>query len=207
MQTTGAPHVAWFLHDEDRAWLERTERATRDWQGPIHPRVTQILSTGWHGEHVVVEIEDDRGPRLATAAQQLTDPVERERWVVAQFIAIGDGLATLRRRDPAYVHRRLEPDRLYVDVQGHARLRAPIPFVSYMSPEQVRGQEVTAASDVFALASNLYFALSGKRPFATESEFDTLTAILDQPPHPLETPAPGLARVLERAFAKDILAL
>jgi serine/threonine protein kinase len=221
---TGAPTVAWFLRDQDSTWLERTERATQDWLGPIHPRVTQIISAGLHDDYVVVEIEDDRGPLLATAARQLTDPVERERWVVAQFIALGDALATLRRRDAAYVHRQLEPARMYVDVQGHARLRAPIPFVlhgprpvrmgagvlkgtmGYLSPEQARGQEVTAASDVFSFASNLYFALAGKRPFARDNEFDTLTAILEHPPHPLETHAPGLSRVLARAFSKEILA-
>ena len=221
-QGSEPPHVAWFLTDDDRAWLERVETATHDWRGPIHPRVTQILSSGWHADSVVLEIEDDRGPLLATAARQLTDPVERERWVIAQFVALGDGLASLRRRDEAFVHRQLEPERLYIDVQGHARLRAPLPYVlrgprpmrmgagvlkgsvGFMSPEQARGSTPTPASDVFALASNLYYALSGKRPFAGDRENDTLMRIMDRPPHPLETHAPGLARVLERAFDKDV---
>jgi hypothetical protein len=213
--------VAWLLYDTEHTWLERTDRATRDWCGAIHPRVTQIFSSRLLGDAVIIEIEDDRGPTLATAAQQLTDPLERERWVISQFIAIGDALATLRRRDPAYVHRQLEPQRIYVDVQGHARLRAPIPFVlhgprpmrmgagvvkgtiAFLSPEQARGIEPTAASDVFALASNLYHALSGRRAFADEHELGTLTRIVDARPHPLETSIPGLDRVLARAFAKD----
>lgn len=219
----GLPHVAWFLHDDDREWLRQTERESHAWRGAIHPRVTQILSIGWHGDRVVFEIEDDRGPLLATAAQQLTDPNERERWVISQFIALGDGLATLRRRDAAFAHRQLEPEKMYVDVQGHARLRAPIPHVlqgprpmrmgagivkgrsSFMAPEQARGSRGTVASDVFALASNLYFALSGRTPFDNNGNvMAELMAIISDPPAPLVLQTPGLSRVLDRAFAKAV---
>ena len=225
VQTDGDPHVAWFLNADDPVWLERTEAATREWIGPIHPRVTTIRSTGWHGERVVFEIDDDRGPLLKTAARELADPLERERWVIAQIIAIADGLATLRDRERIrerdYVHRQLEPERMYVDIAGRARLRAPIPFVlqgprpmrtgagvikgtpAYLSPEQAQGRVPTAASDVFSLASNLYLVLAGKRPFAREGMMEELVAILNEPPTPFATHAPGLQRVLDRAFAKN----
>ena len=215
------PHVAWFFYDDEREWLVRTHDATRPFHGPIHPRVSTIFESAWHGRRLVFEIDDDRGPTLATAARQLTDPVERERWVIAQIIGIADGLATLRHRDRSFIHRQLEPQRLFVDLQGHAKLRAPIAHVlhgprsgrmgagvirgtaGYMSPEQARGNPTTLASDVFSLASNLYFALSGRRPFEHENMMAELTAIFGEPPAPLEIHTPGLARVLERAFAKE----
>lgn len=215
------PHVAWFFYDDELEWLAETNDATRPYVGPIHPRISTIFGSAWHGQRLVFEVEDDRGPMLATAARELADPVERERWVIAQVIGIADGLATLRGRDPAFVHRQLEAYRIFVDVQGHAKLRAPIAYVAhgerpnrvgagvirgtpyFMSPEQARGTRVTAASDVFSLATNLYLALSGHRPFEGESFIEVLAAILQNPPPPLATHAPGLAGVLERAFAKD----
>jgi hypothetical protein len=214
----GAPYVAWFLDDDPR-WLRKVAQETTT--GPIHPRVTTIRRVDWHGMRLVIECEDDRGPLLVSAARALADPVERERWVIAQFIAICDGLATLRNRDDKFVHRQLEPERMYIDIAGRARLRAPIPSVlsgprpprmgagtvrgkpGYMSPEQARGGVATPASDVFALATNLYEALSGTRPFARESMMDELVAILNDEPPPLATHAPGLADILRRAFAKD----
>lgn len=214
-----APHVAWFLDDDTP--LRETEDKTRPLIGPIHPRITAIRGTSWHGHRLVIEHDDDRGPLLATAARVLADPVERERWVIAQMIAICDGLATLRGRDPKFVHRQLEPERMYIDIAGRARLRAPIPMVlsgprparmgagvvkgkpGYLSPEQARGGVPTPATDVFALATNLYEALSGKRPFARESMMDELMAIIGEEPPPITTHAPGLADIFRRAFAKD----
>jgi hypothetical protein len=214
------PHVAWFL-DDDPVWLREIEDNTRPLIGPVHPRIAAIRSAGWHGRRLIIESEDDRGPLFATAARVVADPIERERWVIAQVIAICDGLATLRNRDHKFVHRQLEPERIYIDIAGRARLRAPIPSVlsgkrpprmgagtvrgnpGYMAPEQARGSVATPATDVFALATNLHEALSGKAPFARESMMDVLMAIINEDPPPITTHTPGLADILRRAFTKD----
>ena len=51
--------------------------------------------------------------------------------------------------------------------------------IGYMSPEQVRGQSLTAATDFFSLGCILYEVLTGKRAFQRESVADTLSAILN----------------------------
>jgi serine/threonine protein kinase len=213
-----APHVVWFL-DDDRDRLDEISRATP--VGRIHPRVAAIRRVTSHGRRLAIECEDDRGPLLVSAARVVEHPEARERWVIAQIVAICEGLAALRKRDETFVHRQLEPERMYIDIAGRARLRAPIPSVlsgkrparmgagtvrgtpGYMAPEQARGGVPSAATDVFALAANLYEALSGARPFARESMMDELMAILNDEPPPITTHAPGLADVLRRAFLKD----
>jgi hypothetical protein len=221
---SAAPRVAWMrCGDHDNPdWLPRVEAATRPLHGPIHPRISAIFSSTWYGERLVFEVEDDRGPTLEAAATQLADPTERERWAVAQVIAIADGLAALRARDPVYVYEKIEPYRLFVDEAGHTRLRAPIAYVArppstsagpgpgfeaarFLSPEQVRDTGFTAASNVFSLAANLYLALSGRRPFedGNESVMSELAGIILREPAPIATHAPGLGRVLDRAFVKD----
>ncbi|HWO17305.1 MAG TPA: protein kinase [Kofleriaceae bacterium] len=215
------PRVAWMFHDEDRERVELIEQDTRPWLGPLHARVSQIFELARRGESLTFVVDDDRGPPFPKAAAQLTDPIERERWSVAQIIAITSALAAMRRRAPGFVHRHLEPSKIFVDAAGHARLRAPIatvtqgPRPSYMgrgrvtrgltwlSPEQCRGYPLTAASDVFSLAANLFAALSGQSPFRRDTEFGTLQAIVTDAPPPLVTHAPGLAAVLARAFQKD----
>lgn len=215
------PRVAWMFTDEDREWLELTDEQTRPWIGPLHPRVSRIFESTWLGQTLAFVLDDDRGPPFVKAAAVLTDPIERERWCVAQIIAIGDGLATMRQRDHGFVHRRLEPNLIFVDAGGHARLRAPIAMVaqgprsSYtgrgramgsmasLSPEQCRGRSLTPASDVFALAGNLFAALTGRNPFRRGNDFETLQAIVTDAPPPLVTHASGLAPVIARAFEKD----
>ena len=79
--------------------------------------------------------------------------------------------------------------------------------VSYMSPEQARGEKLDQRTDIFSLGVVLYEMITGERPFRGESAIDTLHAITNQDPAPvtklnLQLP-PELADVLNKALAKE----
>ena len=78
--------------------------------------------------------------------------------------------------------------------------------VSYMSPEQARGQPVDKRTDVWAFGCVLYEALTGRRAFAGATLSDTLAAVLegevDWGALPAETP-PLLRSLLRRCLQKD----
>ena len=77
----------------------------------------------------------------------------------------------------------------------------------YMSPEQVRGKEVDARADIFALGAILYEMLSGRRAFKGDSSIETMNAILKDDPPELETEklkiSPGLERIVRRCLEKE----
>jgi len=77
---------------------------------------------------------------------------------------------------------------------------------AYMSPEQVRGQEVDERSDIWAFGCVLWECLTGKTLFAGPTASDSLGAILhtepDQDQLPADAPA-NLRRVLRRCLTKD----
>src|SRR5262245_35705293 len=79
--------------------------------------------------------------------------------------------------------------------------------VDYMAPEQVRGQSVDARTDVFAFGAILYEAATRKRPFAAESQVETMHRILHDAPTPVEELNPEapaeLRRLIRRCHAKD----
>ena len=78
-----------------------------------------------------------------------------------------------------------------------------------MSPEQIRGQELSPASDLFSLAVCAYEMLSGQRPFVGKSQQDLLEALVYSPPEEpkelrmLGIPSRDFMFVFERALAKD----
>jgi serine/threonine protein kinase/Tfp pilus assembly protein PilF len=79
--------------------------------------------------------------------------------------------------------------------------------ISYMSPEQARGQKVDARTDIFSLGMVLYEMIAGRAPFQASSTGDMLVAILDREPPPLARFAPNapdeLQWIVAKALAKD----
>lgn len=77
---------------------------------------------------------------------------------------------------------------------------------AYMSPEQARGQETDARSDIWAFGCVLYEMLTGRRAFKGESVSEILASVLKEEPDLDVLPdAAGttLMRVLKRCLAKD----
>ncbi|MFL6230741.1 MAG: tetratricopeptide repeat protein, partial [Pyrinomonadaceae bacterium] len=79
--------------------------------------------------------------------------------------------------------------------------------VAYMSPEQARGLEVDARTDVFSLGIMLYEMLAGRLPFTGETTADMLGALLHKEPPPLRELAPDtpveLQHIVSKALRKD----
>ena len=79
--------------------------------------------------------------------------------------------------------------------------------LSYMSPEQARGQEVDARTDVWSLGVVLYEMVSGRRPFEGTNRSDVLASLLDREPAPLARYSPSvpadLDRIIRKTLAKD----
>ena len=70
--------------------------------------------------------------------------------------------------------------------------------VPYMAPEQVRGEAVDARTDLFALGVVLYELVSGRRPFAGETNADISSAILRDAPEPLRELRSEMPQDLDR---------
>ncbi|HEX2268681.1 MAG TPA: protein kinase, partial [Pyrinomonadaceae bacterium] len=77
----------------------------------------------------------------------------------------------------------------------------------YMSPEQARGFEVDARTDIWSLGCVLYEMISGKQPFRAATTVDVMSGILNREPESLikylaEGPR-ELERIVSRALRKD----
>jgi serine/threonine protein kinase/dienelactone hydrolase len=131
--------------------------------------------------------------------------------VVSILGQIASGLS--RAHSVGVVHRDLKPANIMLGPDGHVRIldfglaRTSIDAsttsrltadgqtlgtVAYMAPEQVRGEPVGAAADVWALGVTLYEMLTGVLPFRGDNIFSTMHAILEEPPVPLRQLRPDV---------------
>lgn len=77
----------------------------------------------------------------------------------------------------------------------------------YMSPEQARGFEVDARTDIWSLGCVLYEIIAGRQPFSGSTALDIMSGIVQSEPDPLSEHLPDgpreLERIVSRALRKD----
>jgi serine/threonine protein kinase len=183
-----------------------------------HPNIATLYDLDLASQHPHMVMELVEGRTLEELLEWGPMPASVCLAVIAQAAA---GLAAAHRR--GVIHRDIKPANLIVSesgllkimdfgiarIQGSQRLtRTNQVFATllYASPEQLRGQEVDARSDVYSLGAVAYEMLVGSPPFAADSDAELRSAQLEMPPPPLRPRVPGLNPAVEagvlRALAK-----
>src|SRR6185312_5087575 len=79
--------------------------------------------------------------------------------------------------------------------------------IAYMSPEQARGEQLDARTDIFSLGAVLYQMATGKVPFEVKTSAVIFHAILERDPEPVQQLSPQLparlCEIVNKSLEKD----
>ena len=215
-----------FTSDPDR--LRRFVLEAKAASALNHPNILTIYEVGQADGHQFIAAELVAGETLRQRMNRA-----RLSTSMALDVAIQIGNALAAAHASSIVHRDIKPENVMVRPDGlvkvldfglakltergsladpNASTRAVaatspgmvLGTASYMSPEQARGIDVDARTDIFSLGVVLYEMLSGRSPFERDTVSDSMAAILTFHPPPLASEVRGLPPALERAVAKAL---
>jgi tetratricopeptide (TPR) repeat protein/predicted Ser/Thr protein kinase len=179
-----------------------------------HPNIATIYECGKDHGTSYIAMEFLEGRTLDTILKERQLGYEE---CIRIAKAITSALALVHKS--GLIHRDLKPGNVMVlddgtiklmdfgiaratDEQGITQHGMLVGTVLYMSPEQVRGDELDARSDIFALGAVIYHMSTGALPFPGKSFPEVCMAILDGKPRPPSQVRLGLPKSLEDLIGK-----
>ena len=224
-----------FLPEELTRNDERKQRFVQEARAAAaiqHPHIAAVYDVDEADGHTFIAMEYVPGQSLRKTIE--SGKLDFRRSLELGF-QIADGLA--KAHEKGVVHRDVKPDNVLVSEDGYAKiidfglakLLEPIDSstvdsgetetklktrdglvmgtVSYMSPEQARGESIDARSDIFSFGVLFYEMISGRSPFQKKSVAESLSAVLHETPPALSSSTelpPDVRRILRKALAKDL---
>lgn len=208
-------------YGNDPGFTARFKQEARSAGSLSHPNIVPVYDYGTDQadgtQYIVMQLVegDDLATLLRERGTLSTDDAVRVT------IGVASALEAAHRR--GIVHRDVKPGNILITDDGDVKVTdfgiaravseasmtvtgTTLGSVHYFSPEQARGDEVTGASDVYALGIVLYEMLTGRRPFEGDSAAGVALKRLNEDPQPptVYRPVPsGLSAIVMRALERD----
>ena len=184
-----------------------------------HPSIVTVHEVGEFQGRPFFAMQHIEGQSLRELIKAKELPIER---VIELAIQICEGLH--KAHQSGTVHRDVKPANILIDADGRAKILdfglasvagsdhltktgSTLGTVGYMSPEQLRGEQVDQRTDIFSLGVVLYELIAGRQPFKSDNDVATSRNITDHDPEPLARYKAGvpddLQRIAIRMLAKD----
>ena len=207
--------------NSDAEFLERFQREALAASKMSHHNIVNLLDVGEEDGYRYLVMEYMRGRTLKdiiTEKGSLPEPV-------AGQIAIRILSALQHAHDNGIIHRDIKPQNILINAEGMVKVAdfgiarvagsntltkgdSVMGSVHYFSPEQARGEDVTAASDIYSVGVVMYEMLTGRVPFDGDTPVSIALQHISAPPKApsllVDTISPAMEQVVLTAMSKEM---
>jgi len=184
-----------------------------------HPNIAGLRTAFTADNQLYMVMEYVEGTTLADKLEKGPIPVNDAVNYISQVLN-----AVSYAHQQHIIHRDIKPANMMLTPQGVIKLMdfgiarageersltmtgTTMGSLSYMSPEQVKGEATDARSDLYSVGVSLYEFVTGQRPFTATSDYSIMAAHVKEAPKPPVELHPGLPASLNEiilmAIAKD----
>lgn len=205
---------------ENERNIERFKREAKNQAKLLHQNIVTVYGFIEYSDLLGIVMEYVEGESL----EKVIDRQKKFSLFDAVYIMrqIFSGLALAHNK--GFVHRDIKPSNIILNTDGVSKIMdfgisksaadkrftktgSKIGTVYYMSPEQIRGEEVTHLSDIYSLGCTIYEMLAGVPPYYFKSEYEIMDAHMTKTPVPLSQIIPGMPTLVDdiifRAMSKN----
>jgi len=206
------------------AVFERYKREAEIGNRINHPNVQHLFNTDEKRSEEYLVVEYIKGRTLRAVLEDHTPQLLPPEEALRTTMQLCDALAFCHEH--GVFHRDIKPENVMIEEDGNVKiidfgiallegarrvtwrgLSGTVGTPDYMSPEQLKGERGTAASDIYAVGVMLYEMLCGHTPFEGENVFAVMNQHVSQDPPSLldysPTIQPALATVVMKAIRRD----
>jgi serine/threonine protein kinase len=207
-------HIASNTDERKRFEIEAQAAAALN-----HSNITQIYAIEETDDDVFIAMEFVKGQELR---EEVGSKKLEVRNVIEIAVQIVEGLQAAHEK--GIVHRDIKSSNIMITEKGKVKImdfglakvgsgiqltkeQSTLGTAPYMSPEQIRGEEVDQRSDIWSFGVVLHEMLTRKQPFKGDYEQAVIYAILNDQPEPISDLRSGvpldLERIVNKILAKD----
>jgi len=205
-------------HSVNKAtFIERFKREAKNQAKLSHPNIVAVYGFIEYADFLGIVMEYVEGESLEKVIDKqgrfnLYDVI----YILKQLL-LGMGYA----HSKGFVHRDIKPSNIILNKEGITKIMdfgisksivdndmtktgSKIGTVYYMSPEQVRGQEVTNRSDIYSIGCTAFEMIVGQPPFNYQSEYEVMDGHLKKNAPRMSEIMSGIPDPIDRIIAKSL---
>ena len=192
-------------------FIERFKREAKNQAQLSHPNIVTVYGFIEYENLLGIVMEYVQGESLESIIERRKRMNLFDAVYILRQILLGIGYA----HSKGFIHRDIKPSNIILNREGvakimdfgiskslfevsHTKTGSKVGTLYYMSPEQIKGKEITHHSDIYSIGCTFYEMITGNPPFSADNEYDIMENHLKKTPVPISNLMRGIPDILDK---------